>query len=213
MSKYQQRGDYHFQLYKTKGDTYREHVLDVMEKVGKFMPPGCDVYDAGAGEGLITHLLIEAGYSATGCEIDGHAVELAAGRALPIEQVMFEEAPMISFGGIMFLDSLEHVDDFKAVIAKAQRMTDLLFIAIPDRHDPHATVQVTKQQIIDEFDGWQTVHDETRHARHFMIFEKAMNRTEEDGFSRFESVDPAGVDLEVEVEVEEAEDDDEPTGW
>ena len=194
MSKYQQRGDYHFQLYKTKGDTYRNHVLDVMAKVEQFMPPCCAVYDIGAGEGLFTCLLIEAGYSASGCEIDGHAVELAAGRALPIEQVSFEEAPEIEFGGIMFLDSLEHVDDFVAVLEKAKRMTDLLFIAIPDRHDPHATVQVTKQQIIDEFEGWKVLHDETRHARHFMIFEKVLERTEEDGFNRFESVEPDEVE-------------------
>lgn len=170
MSKYQQRGDYHFQLFKTKGDPYREHVLDVVAKVVEHAPAHCNIFDAGAGEGLVTHLLIEAGFSATGCEIDGSAVALAAGRQLPIEQVSFEESDHVAYDAILFLDTLEHVDDYRRVLSKAKSMTGLIFIALPDRHDPHATVQVGRQRIIDEFEGWTLLHDETRHARHFMIF-------------------------------------------
>tara|TARA_R110000803_G_scaffold48198_10_gene100111 strand:- start:6866 stop:7462 length:597 start_codon:yes stop_codon:yes gene_type:complete len=175
MSKYQQRGDYHFQLYKTKGDPYREHVLDVMVQVEKHVPACCQVLDVGCGEGLVTYLLLESelGLGVVGCEIDGDAVALAATRNLPVEQVSFEDIDELHYEAILFLDSLEHVDDYVAVLEKAKRMTDILLIAVPDRHDPHATVQVGRQRIVDQFDlSWQMVHDETRHARHFMIFTK-----------------------------------------
>lgn len=177
MSKYRDRGAYHFDLFKIKGDPYREHVLDVVAKVRRFASPlGFSVVlDVGCGEGLIATQLTQAGFRVVGVEPDPWARELAAKHGFRVQHISFESVPQgLSFEAVLFLDVLEHVGHPKRYIEMAKGMTKKLFIAVPDREDPHGdwTFEPDEMRKLALGDGWEEGHFETRHARHFFVFYK-----------------------------------------
>ena len=173
MSKYSQRGDYHFQEYKAGKSPYFKHVQDAMLVLERWLEPDHSILDVGCGEGLFVFLLSAKGWLTTGIEIDSHAVQLAAKRNLRVIEMPFERVDDSShYDAILFMDSLEHVDDYESVLATAGSMTDKLFIAIPDRDDPHATKMITPDDVIAALPGFEIQHLEQRHARHFMVFTK-----------------------------------------
>lgn len=177
MSKYLQRGAYHFELFQKLGDPYRNHVLNLVGNVIKHTKYGASILDVGCGEGLVLHVLQESGFGfkLLGFDADPEAVRLARLRKLPVNQGVLEDVcDHHSFDAIMMLDVLEHVPQWRSYVAKAQKMADTIFIAIPDRNDPHAcNKELSQADIIDSFSSdWHVVHQETRHARHFMVFQR-----------------------------------------
>lgn len=177
MSKYSEQGAYHYKLFKTKGDPYRLHVLDVNEKVMSWLRPEARILDVGCGEGLIVRTLISRGYNAIGIDTDPEAVALAIGKKNPVILTTIEDLSCAQPGehkpdAILMLDVLEHVEDLEGTIIAAQRMADLHFVAVPDRNDPGALRQLIADQVADIYTGWECLHSETRNARVFMVFRK-----------------------------------------
>lgn len=169
MSKYQQRGAYHYAEF--ANDTpYRKHVLDLLDQIGKLLPSGNTILDVGSGEGLITDQLCKRGYIAQGCDVDPAAVGLAdqAGNKVVCEKIDFFAG--LEFDAVLICDVLEHVDDFKGTIEAAQMLAPLVVIAIPDRRDANAVRQPTLDDVVQCFKGWELLHTSQRHARWLMIF-------------------------------------------
>ena len=139
---------------------------------------------------MFVFLLNEMGHTVTGIEIDPIAVQLAAKRSLRVIEMPFERVDEDGcYDAILFMDSLEHVDDYAAVLDKAGSMTDLLFIAIPDRNDPHATKMLTPDDVIAALPEFEIQHLEQRHARHFMVFTKKVEEVEIEEPSLDETID------------------------
>jgi SAM-dependent methyltransferase len=171
MSKYQ-RGCYHYDEFR-RDTPYRRHVLDLLQVVQKHVPADSDVLDVGAGEGLILHKLRELGYVCTGIEKDKHALALAADKGNEVGNIDFLHIDY-SVDAVLMLDVLEHVDDPVGFVEHAKNIARVIVIAIPDRKDPHAVHEIKHNDVLDFFDDlqWTNVHDETRHARHLLVFKR-----------------------------------------
>lgn len=174
MSKYLQRGAYHYDLFATPGDPYREHVLDLVQQIGKVAPKNASILEVGAGEGLILSRLEELGYDVAGCDTDREACRLANMKGNEVWLgTLHRFADRAEFDVVLFSDSLEHIEDPDEAIAIAQQMAPVLVIAIPDRNDRHAVRQMVPSDVIKWIgDGWELVHSDTRCARHLMVFQR-----------------------------------------
>lgn len=174
MSKYEDRGAYHYAEFADKKSIYRAHVLDLLAVVQKHTKPRGDLLDVGAGEGLISRKLSEAGFVVRGCDVDKRAVELAAEKGNDVILGTIENFVGGHFDAVLICDVLEHVEDPVDVVEQAKRLAPIIVIAVPDRHDPHACNEILANDVLDFFDDadWKDVHHETRHARHFFVFKR-----------------------------------------
>ena len=174
MSKYQQRGAYHYDLFARKGDPYREHVLDLIEQIQKVVGPGADIFECGCGEGLILSQLTLRGYNCEGCDTDPVAIGLGKAKGnVVFEDEIFEENR--GWDAVLLCDVLEHVKDPIAVMNHAKHIARVVVIAIPDRTDPNAINKITPEDLSLFMEGdptipFKLVHQSQRHARHLMIF-------------------------------------------
>lgn len=167
-NKYKRQGAYHFALFEIKDDPYRLHVLDVLDKVKKYLPFGGNILDFGCGEGLVTSRLLKCGYGVVGCDIEKEAVDLGLQRNLPLKNVSIDFFKGQKFDAVMALDVLEHVDNLKETMESMALLTSMMFIAVPDRPDPHAV----RDKVNIRMDGWARVHQDTRHCRHFYVMKR-----------------------------------------
>lgn len=185
--KYQRDGAYHYRLYKTAGDPYRLHVLDVVDKVKEFARPQGSILDVGAGEGLVTRVLMNAGFNVEGCDTDEHAVKLAQEKGNPISRGDINQFVESTYDAILVLDVLEHIEepDFEWTMNAIKHMTDLVFIAVPDVHDAHGFRDFARlSDVFDLFtpedlctDEWEPVHADSRHGRYFVVMRRKAHDT------------------------------------
>jgi len=175
MSKYESRGDYHYQAFKRDGDPYREHMLDVIEHACGLLGTDSTVLDVGAGEGLLIDQLMKSGLYCLGCEVDAHAVAIAANKGNPVIKGTISRFGGWTFDAVMALDVLEHVGDpFDLFQRMFDRATTAVFVALPSQDDPHAVNEVTIDKLLEQLpSGWVEHHREVRHSRDFIIFTRA----------------------------------------
>ncbi len=125
-AKYDRLGDYHWDEFNC--DTpYRQHALHVQQ----WITEQC-VLDIGAGDGLITHLLIEKGLQATGIDDNHRAVQLAGQHGIPVTH---GNAYHLSgkYDAVYLGDVLEQLEHQSEIIRKISRITNVLYIATPPR--------------------------------------------------------------------------------
>lgn len=178
MSKYLKKGAYHFHEYGDPTTTYHKHVESFLEKAREILEPGMKVLDAGCGEGLFVKLLRQDGVDAEGVDSDPHAVALAVDHGLRefVHQAVFA-GNYGKYDAILMMDSLEHTEDWRLILHNASKNCRIMFIAVPDRHDPYGINQMIGSKIItfmDDEDGWNCTHNERRYARDFFIYEKVV---------------------------------------
>jgi len=174
MSKYKSLGDYHYVDFEVPGSPYRYHVLDVIEKAKQFVKPKGVILEVGCGEGLILSKLAKVGFHVNGCDIDPHAVQLAIKKGNPVAYGDIGKFVGSRFDAVMALDVLEHVaeDQFSWTVHRMKAASDLIFVAVPDRHDEHGVRDFTMESLREMFLVWDCLHSETRHARHFIVMRK-----------------------------------------
>jgi SAM-dependent methyltransferase len=180
MSKYAQRGPYHFIDYADCNSQYHAHVEDLCDQIlratgdlkGQFGP--LTVHEVGCGEGLILHKL--SGWMGmrrlaefTGNDIDPLALQMAEDLLHPAIRVA-STRPSRPFDVVLFCDSLEHIETWKDHIEWAQR-AQCVVIAVPSQHDRHAVNEFAADSF-DQWFGpeWKLVHRRTREARHLSIW-------------------------------------------
>lgn len=198
MSKYKQRGAYHFREWKSQSTPYYYHMKDLLERITDFVPPQSKILDVGAGEGLLTKLLSDRAYDATGIDIDPIAVHLAEQLGVNVEmkrlESLFEND--YRYEAILFCDVLEHCEYPMEMLDQASRMTDRLVICHPAADDPWAendfTIQDFETFLLDR--GWTPVHTARRHVRHVRFFKNTHSslsglRPAEDGGPPLENHD------------------------
>lgn len=175
MSKYEQRGDYHYRAFQNPDDPYHKHVTDVVKRVREAIGLSSTLLDVGAGEGLVIDQLQKEGIYCLGCEIDQHAVDIASRKGNPVIKGMASAFDGWSFDAVIALDVLEHVGDPHHLVERMFAMaSSLVVIAMPSVEDPHAVHDLG----IDEFEipgQWHCTHRETRHYRDLAIFEPKAN--------------------------------------
>lgn len=174
MSKYEQRGAYHYDEFKRGTSIYRAHVLDLIEKIERYVKPRGDVIEIGAGEGLILDQLGQRGFVCDGCDTDPTAVLLATQKRNPVLHGSTELFRGRTADAVLLCDVLEHVKDPIAMMAFARETAPVVVIAIPDREDRHAINKIDPPAVKSymEPSGWTCVHQSQRHARHLMIFKR-----------------------------------------
>lgn len=171
MSKYRERGRYHFNEF--DNDTpYRHHMLDVIEHVKKHAAKSESILDVGCGEGLLVHRLGLEGFNAHGIDADPEAVKLADPERVSLEEF---DGNHMGYDVVMFMDSLEHMKAWREILLATASNAKMLFIAVPDRHDPHAVEQdlgpKIKSFMFSNCD-FALKHLQIRHARSFQIYTK-----------------------------------------
>jgi 2-polyprenyl-3-methyl-5-hydroxy-6-metoxy-1,4-benzoquinol methylase len=177
MSKYQQRGAYHFAEFSDARTDYAKHVDDLLVRLAEFIGDGYgkSVFEVGCGEGLILNqIALRLGWKCMGSEIDVAAINMAR-RMCPhavIEYSTFPSSVIVDVA--LFADSLEHVKDPLGMIEWAKR-AKWIVTAIPSQHDRHAETQLAGAP--DVFDKtlseWGTMeHRATRHARHLTLWRR-----------------------------------------
>jgi 2-polyprenyl-3-methyl-5-hydroxy-6-metoxy-1,4-benzoquinol methylase len=178
MSKYLQRGCYHFQEFANPNTTYAKHVDDLIGWLRKLVgeDPNVLAIDVGCGEGLIMNQLeLGLGWKTEGHDIDEIAISMA--KRLCPRSTIHKSSEMIGYNPgcdvILFCDSLEHMSHWREQLEWAKPLTNWLVIAVPDRHDPHGE-QDFKPDFADTIlSEWgDIVHRATRHARHLTIWKR-----------------------------------------
>jgi len=176
MSKYQERGDYHYQEFADANTTYHKHVTDLLSVVKLHTPAGATMLDIGCGEGLILSRLDLIGYNVLGCDIDKHAVKIALDKHNPVIWGTYHYFNGLNFDVVLMLDMLEHAADVDGALRFATERAAQVIVAIPDREDAHAINNVAEllDQVRDffSFRAWKLLHHERRHARHLMVFKR-----------------------------------------
>jgi 2-polyprenyl-3-methyl-5-hydroxy-6-metoxy-1,4-benzoquinol methylase len=169
MSKYVERGAYHYAEFDDSTTPYHKHVMDLVQRINVFVE-GDRIFEVGAGEGLILRQLSRLGFSCLGCDIDGRAVELAVEKGNDVRLGSIESFEAGSYDAVLMCDVLEHVEDFDRTIEAAQKMAKVVVVAVPDRLDRHAVRQHIVDAVSTKFLSWELQHIEQRHARWLMIF-------------------------------------------
>ena len=177
MSKYQQRGAYHYEEF-GKPTTYRLHVLDLVDRIMDHVPKELllpKVAEIGCGEGLILSQLSRQGFLCEGCDVDLMAVELGKKHGNRVQLGTIDVFKGREFHVVLLCDVLEHVENPALVMADARALAPfgLVVIAVPDRKDRHAIHEVDPRAVKSymEPNGFECVHQSQRHARHLMIFQ------------------------------------------
>lgn len=175
MSKYRDRGAYHYAAFNKQRDPYRLHVIDLVEALQSVLSPGSVILEVGCGEGLIMNKLKESGCYPVGCDTDPYAVDLGKWHGNLIRLGTVHDFAGSHFNAVLFLDSLEHITDWKDALKVGAGMLErkeILAVALPDREDKHAVNdpdEIWKHVTEMRFDP---VHQSTRHARRVMILRK-----------------------------------------
>lgn len=165
------RGCYHYVDFANPNSDYHKHVTDLVRRVKELVPKESEIFEVGSGEGLILSELDKAGFFAYGCDVDKLAVDLACGKGNDVRHgTVFEEKG--SYAAVLMCDVLEHVELFEETIAAAKKLAPLIFVAVPDRKDPHAVRQNIVDAVVNEFLGWEMVSVAQRNARWMLTFRK-----------------------------------------
>jgi len=148
MSKYKERGPYHFVEYADPNTIYHAHVNKLIEEINthanKFdqMPT---FHEVGCGEGLILWQMskresVEGDRIYSGNDVDEQAVSMAQ-LLLPTWIKVFQEANMPRTKGlcdiVLFADSLEHIENWAEHLHWAAH-SKYVVIAVPSIRDKHA---------------------------------------------------------------------------
>lgn len=146
MSKYE-HGPYHYLHYASGGSDYREHVHRVLAIISENIQPKT-IVDMGAGEGLMVDLLSRSyGDKVFGYELDPNALALARGLGnYVLAGDMRDQKPKVDL--FLFLDVLEHVEDWQGALKWAIKTAKFIMIAIPDRVDRHSVHNIRLEEII-----------------------------------------------------------------
>ena len=192
MSKYQQRGAYHYDEFRRPQSIYRAHVLDLIAQLERFLPKDLllpKVIEVGAGEGLILREIQERmGLECLGCDLDPTAVLLAKQLGNKVELGTIDVFKGETADVVLLCDVLEHVESPIAVMAAAREhvespiavmaaareLAPMVVIAVPDRRDPHA-IHVVEPDVVKGYmepSGYDCVYQSQRHARHLLIFKR-----------------------------------------
>jgi len=178
MSKYLQRGCYHFQEFANRNSPYAKHVDDLLAQlsthIGRSMPmKAISAHEVGCGEGLILDQVAKRlGWTVSGNDIDAVAVDMAR-RLIPDRSIhLHDEAFLFTWfvDVILFCDSLEHIKEWELHLEWAKRKSGFIVIAVPDRHDPNGERDFKATSFDKVMNGWVVKHRETRHARHLTIW-------------------------------------------
>jgi len=179
MSKYVQRGCYHFVEFATKGSIYNAHVQDLVTqiRVATFqLPRPLNVHEVGCGEGLILNQLwfhLPGLGTVSGNDADLEAVHmgklLAPGCLITHEHDIPERGVEPRPDVVLFCDSLEHIAEWQKHLRWAQQ-AQCVVTAVPSEFDRHAINQFGQGAFHSLFDGWKIAHEATRHARHLTIY-------------------------------------------
>jgi 2-polyprenyl-3-methyl-5-hydroxy-6-metoxy-1,4-benzoquinol methylase len=182
--KYERMGDYHW----TTGDRpYKAHALKVAEWITENR-----ILDVGAGDGYITHLLIEAGKDVQGVDNNEKGVELAHNHGMPVQLGSVYNLPFDEqFDAVYFGDTIEHLEFPEQAITELARLTTVIYIATPPKADHlsgYHYQEYTEEGLTNFMKslGWRLTRTETEHVRIFSRFEK------EDGRKRQHNPRPQG---------------------
>ncbi len=178
MSKYQQRGPYHFVEYADKDSTYAKHVDDLLMQLQLSIGIGDSMLaiEIGCGEGLILNqIMLRLGWQCEGNDIDPFAAEMA--RRMCPGAIIHQSGEVDGYEPgcdvILFCDSLEHIKDWRGHLEWAKRLSEWIVVAVPDRHDPNGVRDFATNSFDSILSDWGTcVHRATRHARHLTIWKR-----------------------------------------
>src|SRR5690242_21841497 len=118
MSKYKERGPYHFVEFADKNSPYHAHVSGLIDALAKVIMVGepNSIHEVGCGEGLILFKLwcaVANGQRFSGNDADSHACEIAK-QLLPTFMPVYLDhditrAKEMESQVVIFSDSLEHI--------------------------------------------------------------------------------------------------------
>lgn len=174
MSKYRDRGPYHFFDFVKAGTEYHGHVSDMVNAIGTYAGKCETLHEVGCGEGLILSQIRErTSLKVSGNDADRIAVDMGK-MLLPkipiiLTDRMFERTN--TFDVVLFSDSLEHIETLDQHIEWA-KASKIVVIAIPSIHDRHAIRQLSSNSFDSMFRGWNCLERSTRCARHVIVWGK-----------------------------------------
>jgi trans-aconitate methyltransferase len=180
MSKYKERGPYHFVEYADKNSIYHSHVNNLVDEIDIHLPEfGITqrLHEVGCGEGLILWQISKRKGDCvyTGNDADELAVEMAD-FLLPEWITVYHSNNVTKTPErdiVLFADSLEHIETWREHLLWASK-AKYVIIAVPSIRDKHA-VNVFG---LNSFNGqdWnkdmKCVYSKTRHYRHVTIWVK-----------------------------------------
>jgi hypothetical protein len=169
MSKYKERGPYHYVEFCDESSQYHKHVIDFVKNVDEcYDLLESSVHEVGAGEGLILNQLSCLAHQVTGNDSDPEAVRMAhllGNQVALMSDVTNLQPPDV----VLFSDSLEHIENWREHLEWAMGAESVV-IAVPDRHDAHGLRDFKIDSFDEMFKNWTCEHRATRHARHLLIF-------------------------------------------
>jgi hypothetical protein len=185
MSKYKERGPYHFVEYADKNTPYHAHVNDLVDAINKVLlfngvRVGDHVHEVGCGEGLILYRLwlkLSVTYCFSGNEADEQACEYSIHLLPPWIQVVLEhditKAAKYQADVVIFSDSLEHISNWMDHLEWAKQRAKVIVIAVPSARDKHA-INIFNPMDFDPLfvNGWKNEYRKTRDYRHVTIWVK-----------------------------------------
>jgi 2-polyprenyl-3-methyl-5-hydroxy-6-metoxy-1,4-benzoquinol methylase len=184
MSKYKERGPYHFVEYADKNSPYHAHVEDLVDAIQRVVHPYVDlknIHEVGCGEGLILYRLwLKLGglYEFTGNDADDHAVAFAKELLPPWIKIVLDDdittrSKVFNKQVVIFSDSLEHIHSWIHHLDWAKRSARVIVIAVPSAIDKHAVNKFTANSFDLVFvNGWKNEYRKTRDYRHVTIWVK-----------------------------------------
>jgi hypothetical protein len=182
MSKYKERGPYHFVEYADKNTSYHAHVaglVDVLGRIIKVAEPN-SIHEVGCGEGLILFKLwcaIGNGQKFSGNDVDDHAWNMARELLPDFIRVSVDHditrATKMEAQVVIFSDSLEHIPNWMDHIEWAKQRARIIAIAVPSARDKHA-INIFNPMDFDPLfvNGWKNEYRKTRDYRHVTIWVK-----------------------------------------
>lgn len=181
MSKYKERGPYHFVEFCNEKSDYHQHMARLASNTAEHMGSGKPCIDIGCGEGLLLNQLAGSIHDVflVGIDADVEAIRMAR---LLSPSVRFELAKDLSewprnvldeqYSVAVFADSLEHIQNWKEHLEWAKTHAESIVIAVPDRHDPHGLRDFKEDSFKDIFSGWRQWLAFTANCRHNFSFER-----------------------------------------
>lgn len=187
MSKYKERGPYHFSEYADKNSPYHAHVQDLVDKLGTIYEQWDrgstalkQFHEVGCGEGLILYRMwhrIGGLISFSGNEADSVAVDFATALLPHWIHVFLDnditQSKKFDADIVLFSDSLEHIENWREHIEWAKKRAQIIAIAVPSARDRHAINQFNASSFDNLFAfHWKEVYRKTRDYRHVSIWVK-----------------------------------------
>lgn len=168
-TKYEDQGDYH---WTQKDPIYARHIDLVQKWVSGFKR----VLDVGCGDGRITQSFSESNDFVLGIDIDQHAVNLAIGHNVNVQCIELDAIQDI-YDAVYVGDVLEHLEYPKEVnrfICKLRDITNVLFLVVPQEHDPLGYKDYDLPTIYDLFSrfGWKICELKIDNVRLYVKFKK-----------------------------------------